>query len=94
MSHAQWKWPRHPLKCCHPLWLPSSPLQVGHSMGGMILTRLLALGGEAAAAVASATIVGSSVFLQGGAGVGWGVGGGGDWGEPQSGKGRGGGGTA
>lgn len=41
-------------------------------MGGMILTRLLALGGEAAAAVASATIVGSSVFLQGGAGGCWG----------------------
>ncbi|KXZ48650.1 hypothetical protein GPECTOR_26g553 [Gonium pectorale] len=38
---------------------------VGHSMGGMILTRLLGLGGEPAEAVASATVVGSGCFLQG-----------------------------
>ncbi|KAG2449661.1 hypothetical protein HYH02_005191 [Chlamydomonas schloesseri] len=38
---------------------------VGHSMGGMVLTRLLALGGEPAAGVASATVVASGCFLKG-----------------------------
>ncbi|KAG2428704.1 hypothetical protein HXX76_011409 [Chlamydomonas incerta] len=38
---------------------------LGHSMGGMVLTRLLALGGEAAAGVASATVVASGCFLKG-----------------------------
>ncbi|GLI59312.1 hypothetical protein VaNZ11_001166 [Volvox africanus] len=38
---------------------------LGHSMGGMILTRLLALGGPPGEAVASATVVGSGCFLRG-----------------------------
>lgn len=52
---------RHVLRetCCAQAHL------VGHSMGGMVLTRLLALGGEAAAGVASATVVASGCFLKG-----------------------------
>ncbi|KAG2491163.1 hypothetical protein HYH03_010376 [Edaphochlamys debaryana] len=38
---------------------------IGHSMGGMMLTRLLALGDATAQAVASATVVGSGCFLRG-----------------------------
>ncbi|KAF5836247.1 Alpha/Beta hydrolase protein [Dunaliella salina] len=38
---------------------------LGHSMGGMILTALLAQGGPTAARVRSAIIVGSSCFLEG-----------------------------
>lgn len=44
---------------------------LGHSMGGMILTRLVARGGEAAAWVRSATMVGSACFLEGAWWVGW-----------------------